>query len=326
MVRGMRSGSRDTTDLLRGAGGVLLAAGCVALFARKAGGQHPWSGFALLLLVLIPAVVLYTLALTGANRGLGGGGESWRSVLMVVAILLGPVVLAQTLEVLGADTNTALYDAAIFALTALIAAYGASRARVPYAVLLAALSLLVAWLIVWGQILNHPSADTFRILLIAGAALLFVAATALERAKGIGSSEVATAGGVAAVAAGVVGVFVGTIEGIMRPFTGILTSAHTSGPHSFGFPHPSGLQNFGWDLYLLVLSLALILVGSRVRSRGLGYVGGFGALMFVYSIALEVTRIESDRAHTSSLVGWPLALLVLGAVGLAAPVFAHRET
>jgi hypothetical protein len=184
MVRGMRSGSRDTTDLLRGAGGVLLAAGCVALFARKAGGQHPWSGFALLLLVLIPAVVLYTLALTGANRGLGGGGESWRSVLMVVAILLGPVVLAQTLEVLGADTNTALYDAAIFALTALIAAYGASRARVPYAVLLAALSLLVAWLIVWGQILNHPSADTFRILLIAGAALLFVAATALERAKG----------------------------------------------------------------------------------------------------------------------------------------------
>lgn len=323
MVVPVRSASRDTTDLLRGAGGVMLGAGSVALFVRK-GTHHAWGDYALLLVVLIPAIVLYALALAGTDRRQDGDLEPSRSVLMVVAILLGPLVLIQLLHLLGADTSRPLYTASVLALTAVIAAYGAARARVPYAALLAGLALLVAWLIVWGQILGHLSADKVRVLLIAAAALLLLTATGLERAKAIGASEVATVGGVAAVTAGALGVVVGTFAGIAAPFIA-LAGTQSKGPGILGLSHASGLQHFGWDLYLLVVSLGLILVGSRVRSRGLGYVGGFGALMFIYSIAAEITRIESGKAHTASIVGWPLALLILGVVGLAAPVLARRE-
>jgi len=319
----MQSTGRGAPDLLRSAGGVLLATGAVVLFARKA--EHGWGDFALLLVVAMPALVLYGFAIVGARPDSDGSAEPWRSVLMVTAVLLAPIVLLQLLQVLGVGKLEPLETAGIFAATAVIGAYGASRGRVRYAALLGGLASLVAWLIVWGRVLHHPSPSTFRLELIAGAAVLLLTAIALERAPAIGSSEVATAGGVAAVAAGALGVFVGTFAGVLGPLSSAFSHTHNGGPNLLGLTHPSGLQNFGWDLYLLVVSLALILVGSKVRSRGLGYVGGFGALLFVYSVAAEVTRLESGKAHTSSLVGWPLALLVLGAVGLFAPMLARRQ-
>jgi hypothetical protein len=88
--------------------------------------------------------------------------------------------------------------------------------------------------------------------------------------------------------------------------------------------HTSGLQHFGWDLYLLVVSLALVWVGSRARVRGLGYVGGVGLLAFVLSIGAELTRLESGRAPTGS-IGWPLTLLIIGVAGLAAPALYRRK-
>jgi hypothetical protein len=85
----------------------------------------------------------------------------------------------------------------VFALTGLLAASAARRARVTYSGLLAALALLVAWLLVWSKILNHPSANTFRWLLVASAVLLLLVAARLMRASAIAASEVATAGGIA---------------------------------------------------------------------------------------------------------------------------------
>jgi hypothetical protein len=61
-----------------------------------------------------------------------------------------------------------------------------------------------------------------------------------------------------------------------------------------------------------------------VRARGLGYVGGVGLFAFLVSVGAQVTRIESGGAPTSSLAGWPLALLVLGALGLLAPALSRR--
>jgi hypothetical protein len=293
------------------------------LFVRK-GSEHTWGNLALFLVVLIPGVVLYTLALDTRDRR-DERDQPWRSVLMVVAILLSPIALGQFLVLVGAETGQPLYTAGVFVLTALIAAYGAWRARVPYAVLLASLALLVAWLIVWVKVLDKPSVDTFRVLLIVAAALLFAIATLLARNRAIGTRELATAGGAAAVAAGVVGVIVGTAIGVTRPLTAILERSHSSGPLARATP-TSGFQHFGWDLYLLVVSVTLVWVGARVRTRGLGYVGGFGLLAFLVSVSAQVTRIESGHAPTSSLAGWPLALLVLGVAGLLAPAVYGRDT
>ncbi|HEY5342468.1 MAG TPA: hypothetical protein VIJ66_02295 [Solirubrobacteraceae bacterium] len=379
----MRLSRRDLTDLSRSVGGLLFAAGAVLVLVRKS-GHHEWGGFARFLVVLVPAVLLYLLALDGSKRSrgkdgsAGDGARPWQSVLMVAAILLVPVVLLEFLAWIGARTQHSLYEAAVFAVTALLAGYAVRRARVSYAALLAGLTLLVAWQDVWQEILGHPSTGTSRWLLVAAAVLLLAGAAGLARAKAIGASEVATAGGVAAVAAGALGVIVGAFVGLFRSITtlgersgGAISSSSGrisssagiySGP--LGVPHrsvsrivsvprgarladrlpharlarpsrplndlvgahTSGLQHFGWDLYLLIVSLALVWVGARVRARGLGYVGGVGLLAFLISTGVQITRLESGGESTASIVGWPLALLVIGIAGLAAPALYRRDS
>jgi hypothetical protein len=331
---------RDATDLLRSGGALLLVGGAVVLLIRKS-GHHEWSAFARLLLALLPAVVLYAIALGGRDPAADDPPEAWRSVLVVVAILLGPLALYELLAWVGASTRHLLYNAGVFALTGLLAAHAARRARVPYAALLAALALLVAWLLVWAKILDHPSANAYRWLLVAGAAVLFVAAAGLARRRATGAGEVATAGGVAAVAAGVLGVIVGAVVGLLRQIGSLITGSGSAAsvsrlgsprqlvkPRSFESltAHTSGLQHFGWDLYLLLASLALVVIGSRARVRGLGYVGAIGLVAFIISVGAQITRLEFGRAATGTAAGWPIVLVIVGACCLAAPALSRRES
>jgi hypothetical protein len=339
---------RDMADLSRSVGGLLFTLGAVVLFLRKV-GHHEWGGFSRLLVVLVPAVSLYLLTLLGVRkRQLGDAARSSQTVLGVTSVLLWPVVFFQFLGWIGAGGDP-LYAAAVFALTSLLAAFVTARARVAYGALLAGLSLLVAWLYLWQKILGHPSGDTTRWLLLAGAVLLLCASAWLARAKAIGAGELATTGGVAAVAAGMLGVIVGgfassfgrlnrTLNEAPRPIgssarivprgTPGHVRAHMLSHHAPAqslTPHVSGLQHFGWDLYLLIVSLILVWIGSRARIRGLGYAGGAGLLAFIASVAAQITRLEAERQPTGDVVGWPLALLVIGLMGLAVSSVHRRE-
>jgi hypothetical protein len=304
----------------------LLALGAVVLLTRKSGNSE-WSVAARVLITGAPSIVLYMLAIAAGGRPQSSAGEPWRSVLLVVSILLGTVALFEVLQWTGADTGNTLWIAGVFAVSGVFAAYGAWRAIVPYAALLAGLAVLTAWLLVCAKIAGDPSVDTVRWLLVAGGVLLFAGAVAVARAKAVGAGEIATVGGIAAVAAGVLGVFVGLFVGVGRGIVNSLSSAGLSRASSrvSGIEHVSGLQSFGWDLYLLVVSLALVWVGSRIRARGLGYVGGAGLLAFVISVGAQITRIESGRAPSTSLSGWPLVLLGLGAIALIVPLFYRRD-
>jgi hypothetical protein len=353
----------------------------VILFARKS-GHHGWSEFALMLVVLVPTVVLYALALGVLDPSEDDRPRPWQTVLMVEAILLSPIALLAFLQWVGAHTNHPLYLAGVFAVTSLLAAYATRHARIRYAALLAGLSSLIVWFYVWEKILHHPSANTARWLLVAAGALLLTLAARLARARAIGASEIATVGGIAAVAAGVLGVIVGGVVAVFRPLLTITegpsvttTASHrlltrpislernmsraartyaashhglpprpfalhrafpaTPTPHSRGgstlpslahVAHTSGLQHFGWDLYLLVVFVALIFMAARWNIRGLGYVGGIGLLGFIVSVAAQITRLEAGRAPTASVVGWPLALILIGVAGLAAPALYRRRT
>ncbi len=328
----MGSSGRDVRDLLRSVGGVLLAVGAAALWARKS-THDEWGSLARLLVVAAPAVLLFMLALDLSVPRSSEKARPWQSVLMVTSILLGPVVLFQFLDWIGVSARHVLLDAAVFALVALVAAYAALRARVSYAAFLAGLSTLLVWLLVWDKILDHPSANTYRWLLVAAAVLLFLISFRLFRTDSIGASEVATAGGVSAVAAGVFGVVVGAVVGVFGAVTRSFESSSggRSSPVAFGgrtvvgYVNSSGFQHFFWDLYLLVVSLALVCIGSRVRFRGLGYVGGVGLFAFLFSVVAQITRVEVGRPHTASVVGWPLALLLLGTAALAASIYSFRD-
>jgi hypothetical protein len=185
---------RDTADLLRSVGGLLFAIGALTLLSRKP-GHHEWNHFGRFLVVLMPTVVLYVLALGRPERSQSQDPRPWQSLLAVTAILLMPVALFEFLIWVHADTADGLFGAGVFAIAGLLAGYAARRARASYAALLAGLSVLLTWLFVWGKILSHPSAGTYRWLLVAGGALLLAAAGGLARARDVGASEVATAGG-----------------------------------------------------------------------------------------------------------------------------------
>ena len=303
-------------DLVRSAGGVLLALGAILLLTRRS------SDFARALVTVIPAVALYMVSVLAPPSGDGDGERSWRAVVAITAILLAPVAMVELLHWLGADARADLWLVAVFALTALLAGYAARRTAAHYLHLLAALAALVAWLFLWDEI-AHPSVGTIRWLLIVAAALLFTAAAMIARRGAPGAREVATVGGLAAVLPGVIGVFVGFVIGVAR---GLLASS--SSLTRSGLPrtkHLSGSETFGWDVYLLIVSTLLVWLGSRVRSRGLGYAGGLGILTFIVSVGAQVTRLEAGRAPQTGAGGWPIVLIVIGCVALLLPVLVRRD-
>jgi hypothetical protein len=350
----MARGIGDRQALLRSVGGLLLAVGCVVILSRRSGAHH-WTKFELTALIAVPAVLLYGLAVAGAPRAGAGGPEAWRSILLVTAVLLAPVTLFLLLDWVGANTKHLLYDAGVLVLTAALATVGARRAQAPYVVLLAGLALLLAWMLVWVKIIHDPSAETVRWLLLAGGALLLMVSSVIGvlASRALGAGELAIAGAVGAVAAGLVGIFVGGFEAVDAivggPLTSV-TSSESSGSASsvtvestgtatnpgHGAPvvtehvihrprethvftsHFSGGQTLGWDIYLLVLSLGLLLAAARTKTRGLGYVGAIGLLFFIESVGTQLSRLLAGHGPSSSLAGWPLVLVVLGVAGLAA--------
>jgi uncharacterized membrane-anchored protein len=292
-------------------GGLLVAAGAVALEIRKAAS---WGVGGRMLVVLVPAVVLYALALDvlGERRhGPRSDAEPWQSVLAIVAVILNSIWLTLFFRWVGVRGSPV--TVAGFVLTAASAGYAAWRANVRFAALLAGLDLVVAWLALWNKILGQPSANTNRWLLMIVGVILVAGAVGLARRARREASEFVTAAGVAGVVASSIGVYLGffalTLNRVLRDI-GLR-------------PLFSGLdarQHFIWDLVLLLISVGLITYGARARVRGPGYVGTAGLLIFVFSVGYQFTA----RRSPNSVAGWPVALLLIGAGALVLGFFASR--
>jgi hypothetical protein len=289
----------DGRDWLRLLGGVLLGSGAVVLAIRKGS----WSPWVLLLVYGIPCVLLYVLALRGRteSRGLGG----WRSAFVTFASLLLPITLLQLTDALGADTNARLVIALIFAVSAAVAAAVALRVGAWWQMLVAGLYAIVAWLAFWAKVLDDPSPDTIRVLLLIAAALLLGAGLVLGRRELPGSSDLITVAGIAAILAGAI-----SLAGLS---SGLGSVADTVSSET---PAPSQ----GWNVYMLLVSLVLIGYGAKSRTRGPGYVGAVGLLVFIGLVGPNiVTRLEGgDLSEITSVVGWPLVLLIGGIAALVA--------
>jgi hypothetical protein len=289
----------------------------VTLFDRKEGGDG-WAEFPLLLVLLVPCALLFSLGLGLLGRGNGAkssDGEelptpAWRSAALALAILLVPLTLGQLVEVIGGDPGAAFNRFWIFGVAAGLAAYTALRARVAFAALLAGVALLVAWLSLWDAIAD-PSPKAVRQLLAVAAVLLLGGAIALRRARLPYSLEVATVAGLSAVAAGIVGAI---------STAGRIAASREFGP--FGTPSFGGIeQQEHWNVFLLLVSLALIVYGVGAAARGLAYIGGFGLVVFVLTVGAELASRAADERPDESFIGWPLLLILLGSAGLAAGFF-----
>ena len=295
-----------TRDWLRMLGGVAFAVGALILFVRKSGGLGDgteWAEFPLLLVLLVPCVALYGVGVAG--RASGEPLQPWQSVLLVAGVLLVPLVLLQFVDTIGGSTGDSLNVAWIFAVTAALAAYASLNLGAAYQALLAALAVLIAWLSFWDKVLDDPSVNTFRWLLIVIGAGFLAGAIALRRQEARQARELITAAGIAAVLVGLLGaaeVLAELIGGLFAPDVG----------------GGGGGQSVVWDVFLLAASLALVGYGARVGARGPAYVGTFGLLVFVLIIGAEVGALADLEDREGKLVGWPLILLLGGAAALVA--------
>jgi hypothetical protein len=271
-------------------------------------------------------VVLYGLGLGLADRdlaprarpGVNSGllvtarraAPAWQAVLLVLAIVLVPFVLFQFIELVGGNSGDSLNVAWVFLATAAAAFYAAFAAGVTYAALLGALALIVIWLSLWDKVLDGFSLTTARWLLLVLAAGFVVAAVALERRELRHGVDFVTAAGIAAVAAGLLGLIGLGVEFIGQSIAG-----------AFGSPSSieGGTQHQEWDILLLLLGLALTWYGSRRAARGPTYVGAIALVAFTVSVGAELVKAFSGGGQPEgALLGWPLLLVLLGAAGLAA--------
>lgn len=318
-------------DWLRMLGGLVFAVGAVILYVRKSGGVaggDEWAAFPLLLLVLVPCVALYALAVAG--RVAGEALQPWQSVLLVAAVLLVPLVLLQLVDVLGGSPGDSLNLSWVFLATAAAAAYAAFRLGASYQVLLAALAVLIAWLAFWDKVLDDPSLNTVRwLVVIAGLGFLAGAVALLRESPRPGAEDVAARHGAEGAtaanrsqpataahgselvtAAGITAVIVGLLS-VVGVIAGAVSSLLAGGVEG-------AKPNLFWDLVLLVPSLALVAYGARVGARGPSYVGAFGLLVFILVIGLDVGSLADGERPEGKVIGWPLLLLLLGLAGLVA--------
>jgi hypothetical protein len=313
-LAGLRPEQRDVLRLL---GATLFATGAIALFARKS-FQDEWAAFPRLLVLAIPCVLLYGLG-TGMIR-LGRPDDvpareravpAWRAAALVFGLILIPFTLFQLIDMLGGDPDKSGHNAWVFAVAAGAGTYAAFVHGLRWGALFGGLALIVSWMAFWDAAVD-PSGTAVRwLFLIIGAALV-AGAVSSERDSRREAAELVTAAGVAGLAAGITGLFSVAAQLV----AGAVASAFGVAP---GLSGPQQRQE--WDVFLLVLALALIWYGLRAVWRGPVYVGALALLAFIVSVGSEVTALFSGESPSGDLVGWPLLLLLVGGAALAAGLY-----
>jgi hypothetical protein len=297
-------------DAMRQLGGLLVGLGLLMVFVRKGSGLgETWGDWGLLATLLIAFAFLYGVGMLGALAT--GGPRSWEAVYLVFGILVAPLALLQFIEAINGTPGASLNTFWVFGVTAALAVAATLVARVRYGFLLASLAVIVSWSALWDKVLSGGIGDHFGIyrgLLIILAALLLAAAFAASRLgepEGRArASEIVTGASVSAVLAG--SLSIPKIFAVSNPFISI------SAPSS----------SLLWEIVLLVVSLLAVGYGSRFAVRGPAYVGGIGLLIFLAIAGADI----NDTSPQGRIVGWPLALVVIGAVAFAASLVPGIKT
>src|SRR4051794_10730497 len=294
----VRLAAPDRRDWLRVAGGMMFGAGALVLLIRKG---DDWSDWAIFFALLIPALILFAVTFVGRARGELFTGWQVGFVVFGTLLLLG--ALLQLVNAADGNPRASLNVFWTFGVAAAVAVVTSLAMRAPFQMLLGALLALVAWLALWDKVLSNPSGDTVRWLLIVLAVIYLVVAVVLMRDGRPQASDLVTAAGIAAVLAAALS-FAGA-AGALNDTVGSSLSGSA--------PKPSQ----GWNVFLLVVSLALIAYEARAPTRGPGYVGAVGLIAFIGLTGGDLVK-RSNGDEGGGVVGWPLILLIGGAAALVA--------
>jgi hypothetical protein len=297
---GHAAGAVSGTEGARIVGGVLVGLALVLIWARRSAPfEDPWGAFALSLVLLAAVGVLCGLALRESERE---PVSRWRPALYVFGALLAPVALFQLLAWIDPDPNVAFNRIWIFGACAALAVLGWARLEARFALFLASVYAVASWASLWDWIADGIGRDGLRwVLVFAAAALVAAAASLAQRERGSrDAGDLLTGAGIAlVVGAGLVSLGATLDTLVLGLGTGTVVAE----------------SSLFWDLILVAGSLALIYAGSAGRPRGPAVVGAIGLLLFVVVVGFETAATPDERG--GSLLGWPVVLLVTGALLLA---------
>jgi hypothetical protein len=306
----------DSRDALRKLGGLLLGVGVLMLLLRKSFVPQidPYADGVRLIIWTIPAVLLYGGSLTQRETG---GLRAWQTVYSVFGLIFVAGALLQLVDTLDEDPEASLNTAWVFAVVAALGFYAGAERGIRFQLLFGGIAAIIAWSALWDKLLSDGISANFGVYrgllgilsigLLCGALYLWredPGDDAVDTATGPGgdrglwrASELFTAAGISAVIACSLGI----------------SAVPTLNPLSTTQITPVETTLF-WDVLLLVISLGLVGIGSRIGLRGPVYVGAIGLLLFLLIAGLDLD--EGDGADPSSLGTWPIVLLVLGALGI----------
>ncbi|MGH2955981.1 MAG: hypothetical protein ACRDL6_03195 [Solirubrobacterales bacterium] len=306
----------DTRDALRKLGGLLLGMGALMLLLRKSviPQADPYKDGVKLIIWAIPAALLYGGSLTQRETG---GLRPWQAVYSVFGLIFVAGALLQLVDTIDETPDQSLTTAGVFAVIAALAFYAGAVRGIRFQFLFGGIALIIAWSALWDRILSDGIGAHFGVYrgllgilsigLLCGALYLWrsnpggedSAETATRPAGDQGlwkASELFTAAGISAVLACSLGI----------------SALPTLNPLSTTEVTPVDTSWF-WDVLLLVVSLGLVGIGSRIGLRGPVYVGAAGLFLFLLIVGFD---LDSERPQPSELGTWPIVLLVLGAIAI----------
>jgi hypothetical protein len=290
------------------AAAVLFALGVLAVLFRMG---DVWSDGAILALIGGTAVIIFGLGLLGPLAVDRPTSET--SVLLVTGLLLALPGLLQLAVVLGVDdplagSGTLTWVFAAWTACGLVATVGRGSAIGGLFAALGATGVVLAgsdWLF------DLSGLNTFRYLLAALTVVFFLAGLS---ASGGGSRR--RHGVVLVGAAGLTALTLGTLltlELFVNLFGSVATNLFSGGEET-----GSATISWGWELFQLVVGLGLIAFSARDREPGPGYLG---VVVLSFFLIGAVVKIEANP----SINGWPLALLIAGAVILVVTLRPRRR-
>ena len=312
----------DTRDALRKIGALLFGLGILMLLLRKEVVADDMSKGVVLILLAVPAVLLYGGGVFTAKET--GGARAWQGVWSVFGLIFVALALIQFVTVLDETPDASLNFFWIFAVVAALAFYAGAVVGIRFHLLAGSIALIISWTSLWDKILGDEgiagNVGTYRgllgilaVILLAGGIYLWRSAPE-ARVSGTGvsdggdarlwkASELLTGAGIAAVLACSLGI---TAVTNLNPLADSSAAVETSNL---------------WDVLLLLVSLGLVGLGSTIGTRGPVYIGAIGLTFFLVIVGLD---LNEDAPDPSKVGTWPWILLVLG--GVAILVSAVKES
>jgi hypothetical protein len=271
------------------AGAVVLAAGLILFELRL---MNELSDVVHFLVLGIPAGLIFALGLQAPNED--GKPPAYQSVLLVTGLLLLQPALLRLADVLGAE-NPEDFPAGeltwTLAVVAGAALYAAIRRNSAICLLIAAIAGVGSLLAGWEWIFAPGTFTASRWLLACSAAALVMAGLMLRESAPRQSELLIDAAGIAILAI--------ALQGVVGALFADETVATVSA---------SALPNL-WELIVFGAGVGLLAYGALDRSPGPAWLGFANLVAFIV-----VVGTDADE----TLYFWPLALLLVGGVMMAA--------